>query len=357
MTARLAKLRDLLSQDGAPALLITNLENVRYLSGFTGSAGAVLVTSERALFFADPRYHDQARQQCPDLEIICYEGSVDRLEAIAQQLAAHQVKALRFEAAHLSYSEAEKTRKTLAGVELEPSEDLVERLRQVKDADEVEAIRRAVTLVDRAYSHILTKLAPKMSERDVALELDFFMRRNGADKEGFDTIAASGPNSAYPHHHPGSRLLQRGDLVKMDFGAYMGGYNSDITRTVCLGPATEKQRQVYSVVLGAQLAALAAIRPGVPGRDVDRVARNYIAAHGYGDYFGHGLGHSLGREVHDGPGLSQRSTITLSPGMVVTVEPGIYIEDWGGVRIEDDVLVTEDGAEVLTQSTKELIEI
>ncbi|MGI8969099.1 MAG: M24 family metallopeptidase, partial [Dehalococcoidia bacterium] len=242
-------------------------------------------------------------------------------------------------------------------IELRPTEEIVETLRRVKDEGEIDLTRAACGIVDCAFEFIVTLVRPGVSERELATELEYFMKKAGSEKEAFDTIVASGARSALPHGRASEKLLEAGDFITFDFGARVGGYHSDITRTVVLGTASERQREIYQVVLDAQQAALAALRPGMTGKEADQVARDLIAAHGYGEQFGHGLGHSLGRHVHDGGGLSQRVEMTLEAGMVLTVEPGVYLENWGGVRIEDDVVLRDNGAEILTHAPKELIEV
>ena len=235
-----------------------------------------------------------------------------------------------------------------------PTSRVVESLRAVKDEGERDAIRKAAAIADRAFERILEELRPGRTEREIALRLEFMMREMGADGASFDIIVASGPRSALPHGVASDRVLEKGDLVTLDFGASYRGYCSDITRTVVLGEPNDAQRRIYETVREAQQAAVDAIRPGMTGKEADRVARDRIKASGYEKYFGHGTGHGLGMEVHEAPRLSPRGEEILEPGMVVTVEPGIYLPEFGGVRIEDDVIVTEDGREVLTQSPKHL---
>ncbi len=230
-------------------------------------------------------------------------------------------------------------------------------MRKQKDSPELAAIRAACALADRGFEHLISLIRPGVSERFLALELDYWLKRHGSERTAFEIIIAAGPNSAKPHAHPSERLLEVGDFVTADFGAVVDGYLSDLTRTVVVGVATEKQREVYATVLAANRAAVAAIRAEASGMTVDKAARDVIAERGYGEYFGHGVGHGLGRLVHDHPGLSPKFDTKLEAGMVLTVEPGIYIEGWGGVRIEDDILVTPTGAEVLTHANRELLEL
>jgi Xaa-Pro aminopeptidase len=348
--SRLERLRDQLSEKSLPALFVSGLENLRYLSGFTGSTGFGLITPDHALFFADSRYFIQVKNECPDFELVqCQQ----LLPEAAQRINSLGLKTVGVEKDHLTLGQQMKLLETLQNVTLEPTDGIVESLRIVKEPGEVEAIRRACEIVDRAYEHILRFINEGVTERDLALELDFFMRRNGADRTGFDTIVAFGPHSAYPHAHPTHQALQPGQFVKMDYGAQLNGYNSDLTRTVVFGPVSDRHREIYSTVREAQQRALDTIRPGIEARAADAAARDYIAERGFGDYFGHGLGHGLGREVHDGGALSRTSELKLEPGQVWTVEPGIYVEGFGGVRIEDDVVVTESGCDILTSAPKE----
>ena len=338
---------------GIQSMLVTEIENVRYLTGFTGSWGACLVTLDGALFITDGRYTLQAGREVQGIDV-----RIERQNESSELSGALKATSgvLGFEADHVSVSRCKKLQEA-AGRDMEPTSGLVENLRRVKDSGEVALIEEAVHVVDATFGAIVPLIRAGTTERELAIEIDFTMRRFGADKEGFDTIAASGPNSAFPHHHPTNRAIQPGDFLKMDFGALRKSYNSDITRTVSVGQPSARQREIYSIVLDAQMKAIAAIRPGVKGKEIDAIAREVITAAGYGDCFNHGLGHSLGRTVHDGPGFSRTVEAELVPGMVLTVEPGIYIEGFGGVRIEDDIVVTEEGCSVLTGSSKELLSV
>ncbi|MDR3710544.1 MAG: Xaa-Pro peptidase family protein [Capsulimonadaceae bacterium] len=332
------------------ALLVSDIHNVRYLSGFTGSAAQVLVLPEKAYLITDSRYAIQAREQCPHLDVRVSKLSTDAGEQLAS-LLAEQKKSLRigFETS-ASYRQVETWQKY--GARWRPVDGIVERLRMVKDSGEVDAIRNAARIAAKAFNDASRLLVPGTSERDVAIAIETAMRRRGAEGASFPTIVASGPNGALPHHSAGARKFEPGDLVTIDWGAEVNGYCSDLTRTVLIpgAPATDKQRDVYRIVLEAKERATAAIRPGVTGSEIDAIAREHITAHGYGEAFGHSLGHSIGRVVHDGATLSPKAAgVVLRPGVVTTVEPGIYLEGWGGVRIEDDVLVTETGHELLSE--------
>ena len=348
---RLDRARALLATSGAEALLILKTENRRYVTGFTGSAGLALITPSEAFLAVDFRYEQQAADEAPDWTVL--RGGRDPLKALGAAVGGRALRTIGFEAEFVPYAQVLRLREKLAPAELVPL-DTVDRLRWVKDAEELAAISRAVEIADQGFAHILGVLRPGVSERAVAFELETFMRRAGADGVAFDSVVASGPRSALPHGRATDRVMARGDLVTLDFGALCGGYCSDCTRTIVLGRADDRQRQVYDIVLDAQRHALAMMRPGMPCRAVDEGARSVIAAAGFGEAFGHSLGHGLGLEVHEGPRLSPQEDAVLEPGMVVTVEPGIYLPGWGGVRIEDDVVVTAEGCRILTRAPKEL---
>jgi len=357
MATRLDRFRARMAEMKVPAALVTEPLNVGYLTGFSGSACALLVAAGGGVFITDSRYTSQAQRECAPIPVVTATGSGTYHEAILAQAQRLAVRDVAVEADYLSVTEYDRLKDKLKGLVLKPVPDLVDALRRVKDEDEINTIRVACGLADRGFEYLLTILKPGVTEREVAADLEHFLKRSGADKEGFDTIVASGERSAMPHGRASDRALREGDFITFDFGARVNGYNSDITRTVVLGRASDRQREVYAVVLEAQLAGLAAIRAGASGKAVDAVARDLIARRGYGENFGHGLGHGLGRKVHDHRALTPHEDVTLEAGMVITVEPGVYVEGWGGVRIEDDVLVTDTGCEILTHATKELIEI
>lgn len=353
---RITRLRSRMDEPGVDALLITSRPNVRYLSGFTGSAGSLLMGKDLAVLLTDKRYTLRARNEAPGFEILTPENPDD--DILKTQIESRGLRKIGFEAHHVTVKSLERWREKYneLGVEWVPTNGVVENLRMVKDAEEIACIRAACGIADAAFQHIQLFLQPETVEIDVAMELEFFMRRQGARRPAFESVVASGENSAIPHAEVSERRFQPGDFVTLDFGAEVEGYCSDITRTVVIGRSTAEQRRIYETVLEAQMRAIEAIKPGAKGVDIDAIARQVITDAGYGDYFTHSLGHSLGLIVHDGEGFSQKSELVLEPGMVFTVEPGIYIEGFGGVRIEDDVLVTEEGAEVLTHSPKHLME-
>ncbi len=350
---RLHKLRAALAAHtpSVDALLLTDPTNIGYVTGFTGSTAYALVSPNEALFITDPRYLLRAREECPLFDIVEASGSGSYGEALHNALVARPHWAnIGFEAGQVTVAQARKLEaENPAPVQWTPTETLVETLRLVKDWGEVETIRQAIGVAEAAFVQIRPLLKAGITEREIALALEFAMRRGGADSAAFETIVASGPQGARPHHTPNQRALETGDFVTIDWGASVNGYNSDITRTVVIGQVSGRQRLVYDAVLEAQRRAIATIAPGKNGKEIDAVARDYLASQELGKAFGHGLGHGLGRHVHDGGGLSVRSeAFVLQAGMVLTVEPGVYLEDWGGLRLEEDVLVTERGCEVLT---------
>jgi len=355
ITRRIERVRAQLREAGVEALLVTQPENRRYLSGFTGSSGWLLVSAESALIATDSRYWEQAAAECPSFELVMVKGSMAK--ALPEMLGKLGVTRVGFESQSATYADVEEWRTEAPECEWAPTKDLIIALRSVKDADELDALREAVRLADDALAATLARIRPGMTEREVAWQIESYIRTHGAEGVSFDTIVAVGPNGARPHAHAGDAIIVPGEPIVIDMGARLGGYCSDITRTVCLGQPNDSERfwSVYRTVLKAQLAAEAAIQPGASGTAVDAIAREIITEAGYGENFGHGLGHGVGLAIHEEPALSQRVDYTLAAGQVVTVEPGVYLTGWGGVRIEDIVLVTGNGAEVLTAAPKDPI--
>ena len=354
MNERLSRLRDFLRAKKLDAVIVTNPKNRRYLSGFTGSSGYLLITCTKAKLITDFRYLAQAGDQAKLFEIIRH--GANPLDTVAKEVCGAAVRRIGFESDHLTFSAYDSLRKLLKDIELQPVQ--LNDLRMIKDAGEIALIKTAVEIADAAFSHVLSWLRPGLTEIAVAAELEFAMRRQGAEKPAFDTIVASGVRGALPHGIASDKVIAAGDLVTMDFGAVYQGYHSDITRTVCIGRASARQREIYHIVLSAQLAGVKAVQAGRTGKEVDAVSRQVITEAGYGEYFGHGLGHGVGLAIHEAPALSPGKTeIVLAERMLVTVEPGIYLPDWGGVRIEDTVVVNHAGCDILTASSKEFVEI
>lgn len=352
---RLALVRAAMDRAEIPALLISNITNVQWLTGFTGSNGFVLLSPSATLFATDSRYTEQAKAQVQGFEPYLLPTSApEEVTAVLETAGESRIGFEDFIPIGLYNSYREKLD---AKIELVPTKRLVDDLRMVKDEDEIARIQEACVIADRCFEHIQPFIKPGAIERDVMLEMEWFMRKEWRAEVAFDTIVASGPRSALPHGKAAERVTQAGDFVTLDFGARLNGYNSDLTRTVIIGEPADEQRKVYNVVLDALTQCTDLLRPGASGKEVDAHSRKIIGDAGYGEYFGHGLGHCLGLTVHDGPGLSKISAVTLAAGMVLTVEPGIYIPEWGGVRIEDDVVVTGSGPRILTTSRRELISL
>ena len=350
---RVSALRHSMAEQDLPALLITQPLNRKYMSGFGGSAGSLFITQDKALLLTDSRYVERAAAEAPAYEVV-KTGNGTFTDMLTEFLADAGANTLGFESAYVTHAEytawAERLTATLV-----PTKGLVEGLRMVKSADELALIRKAVEIADGAYEHLTRTIRPGMTEKQIAWDLEVWMRTHGADGIAFPFIVASGPNGAMPHALASDREIREGEPITVDMGAAVQGYNSDLTRTFCIGRADARFHEVYDIVLRAQETTERSLKPGVTGKEGDAFARDIIAAAGHGEHFGHGLGHGVGLAVHEGPSLGVPSTDTLAPGHITTVEPGIYIPGWGGVRIEDMVLITENGAEILTQARKDRV--
>ncbi|MFC4078240.1 M24 family metallopeptidase [Salinithrix halophila] len=353
MEKRLSRLRKRMTEENLEALLISNPINRRYLTGFTGSAGWVLITGDQQYLISDFRYDLQVKEQAPGFTFVRHAGNP--FKDVKELMGKAGVKEVAFEQDDLTFRQFKKLEEALDGIRPVAKSGIVEKLREIKEEEELVLMREAAAIADRAFEAVLKEIRPGRTEKEIDLKLEFLMREMGATSSSFATIVASGPRSALPHGVASDRVLEKGDLVTLDFGALYKGYCSDMTRTVALGKLEPKQKEIYDIVLTAQKKAVDALRPGITGKEGDAAARDVIEEQGYGEYFGHTTGHGLGMEVHELPSLSHRSDTPLEPGMVVTVEPGIYLPETGGVRIEDDVLVTKEGHEVFTSSPKELI--
>jgi Xaa-Pro aminopeptidase len=355
VAARAGRLRERLDEAGCEALLVSSLTDIRYLTGFTGSAALLLVRPDGLVFFTDGRYRDQAGEELDaagvDARLEIHPGGEGQREALTA--AARGTGRLGLQAGSVSWAAARRYGESwFPDAELVPTEGLVEGLREVKDDGEVARIAAAATIADAALAEVRPMLAGAPTERVFGLELDGAMRRRGAEDVSFETIVASGPNGAKPHARPGRRRIVEGDLVVLDFGALVDGYHSDMTRTVAVGEPSATQRRMLEVVAESQRAGVAAVAAGVACADVDRTCREVIAEAGWADAFVHGTGHGVGLQIHEDPRVSSTATGTLQAGHVVTVEPGVYLPEHGGVRIEDTVVVTSTGCRVLTAAPK-----
>jgi Xaa-Pro aminopeptidase len=341
---------------GLPALLVSHAPNIRYLTGFTGSAGLLLVTSSRTVLVTDFRYAEQAPAEAAGATEVVVEQS-NLWERLRRVLEPGPKLRIGFERDRLTVRDADRLMR-LDAADPVPTSDLVEGLRAVKDAGEVSAIRAAAELAHAALEEVLPSIRTAQTELAIAARLELALRSRGSEWHPFETIVASGPRSALPHARATDRAVRAGDWLLIDFGARLSGYCSDITRTVMVGAkADDRQRAIYDVVVRAHGAARTGLRPGLSGREADALARDVIDAAGFGEAFGHSLGHGLGLEVHEGPRLARSAEELLQAGAVVTVEPGIYLEGWGGVRLEDDVYLTAMGAECLSDGRTELLEL
>jgi Xaa-Pro aminopeptidase len=353
LTNRLDNLRAALADAGLDALLVNQPENRRYLSGFTGSAGTLIVTADAAVLATDFRYYSQARQQAPDFELA--EVGYEFTKHLPDLLAEVGATRVGFERDHVTVATLDAWQAAASDVEWSGTSALVEDLRAVKSAAEIRTIRTAVELADQAFARVMEQLKPGLAERDVAWMVRAQLHELGADDVAFETIVACGLDSAKPHYRAADKPIRVNQPLVIDMGAVVDGYHSDMTRTIWLGSPDLRYAEIYSLVLEAQTAAEAGMQAGMSGPEVDALAREIIDAAGHGDHFRHGLGHGVGLAVHEGPQLGPTAgDEPLRPHMVATVEPGVYLPDWGGVRIEDMVVVTADGVEVLTQTPKAL---
>jgi Xaa-Pro aminopeptidase len=352
---RRSRAADLPQERAIDGLLITNLHNVRYLTGFTGSNGAVLLVKEKpAVLFTDPRYTVQSQQQVT-CRVRIAKGPLTA--AIVQETGRLRVKRLGFEQDHMTVAQLNGFQKALGtGVQLEPMSGAIEALRMIKDEAEIEKIRASVITNSKALEAALKRFKVGMKESELAAEIDYQNRKLGAEAPAFDTIVAAGERAALPHAQPGMTKIGPGILL-IDMGAFQDGYASDMTRMVHVGAATPKYKRAYKAVLEAQLTAIAAVKPRATTHAVDRAARSTLKEHGLEREFVHSTGHGLGLEIHEMPRIGRKDKTKLAAGMVITIEPGVYIEGWGGIRIEDTMLVTDTGCEILTPTSKDLREI
>lgn len=350
---RIKNLRDKLIEKNLEAVLITKRENYIYLSGFTGTSAYLIITQTEEILLTDFRYEEQANIQASCYQVIKYQGKI--YKAIEDILVSRKVKVLAFEEGYLTYNDYQEYRQNLSVKDFVPLTNIVEKMRFLKDSSEIALIKKAVEIADAGFNHIVKYIQPGMKEIDVATELEYCMKKLGAKGPSFDTIIASGVRSSLPHGVASEKIIARGDAITIDFGAIYEDYCSDMTRTVFIGEPDAKMKEIYNLVLKAQLDAIHAAKVGLTGKEIDLVARNVIYHEGYTENFGHGLGHAVGLEIHEEPRLSPTGNIKMENGMVVTVEPGIYIPGFGGVRIEDIIVINEDKPLILTSSTKEMI--
>jgi len=350
------RVQEILKKLNIDAMLISNGKNMRYISGFTGETGYVYISNSRHAVITDFRYTIQAEAEAEGYEVITI-GNDGYSAALNEVLAADKVNRLGFEAGDMLYADYQELREKLKVNELVPVGKDITAMRRIKTPQELEYIKKAESIGDKVFTEILDFIKPGMTELEVAARIEYLLKVNGAQGISFSTIVASGVNSAMPHAVPSYKKIEKGDFVTMDFGCVYEGYCSDMTRTIVVGKANDEQKKIYNLVLKAQQAALDFIKAGYKGKEIDKVARDIIYNAGYEGCFGHGLGHSVGLDIHENPRLSMLEEDIIEAGMTETVEPGIYIKGFGGVRIEDLVVVTEDGCINFTKSEKRLIEL
>ncbi len=350
---RLNRLQGELVKRSLDGIIITNKYNLAYVTGFYGTFGYAIITQNDAFLITDSRYIEEANKQAEHFKAIKLKDNL--YEEINLIIQKYQIKTLGFEDLDISYYKYKQLVEKTNKVTLIPIGEIFNDFKKIKDSEEIIKIKNAIKIADRAFSHILKIVRPGITEKEIALEIEFYMKKQGASALSFDTVVVSGLRSSLPHGQPTNKKIKKGDIITLDFGCIFEGYCSDITRTIAVGTISKELKDIYNIVLQAQLKALENIRPGLLAKDIDKIARDVIASHGYANYFGHALGHGVGTEVHEQPRISPKNQEVLKPGMIITIEPGIYVEGLGGVRIEDMVLITEDSIENLTFSTKELL--
>lgn len=343
-----------LAEEGVDVLLISNPTNVTYLTGFSGDSSYLVVSRARSVLISDMRFTEQIAEECPGLEAKIRPPAQTLQAALGEVLQPLQPRSIGFESSHLSVADLESLRELAPTLDWKPGRDRVEQQRMIKDVSEIEAIREAIRIAERAFDMFLAMLRPEDREKDLSDAMESYIRRAGGTCSSFRTIVASGERAALAHAPPTHRSVGEGEMLLVDWGASGSFYKSDLTRVLGTRRISPKLESIYEVVLRAQEKALRAVRPGLKACDIDAEARSTIAEAGFGEFFGHGLGHGLGLQVHEAPAIRQHSQTVLQPGMIFTIEPGIYLPGWGGIRIEDDILVTPDGGEVLTHVSKEL---
>jgi len=350
---KLVEIRKTFDELGIEGVLVTDGINRRYLTDFTGSAGTVLISKTEAFLLVDFRYTSQANAQTKGFTV----KEIDRAiiyEEIANLAESLGINKLGFEKQHVSYHYYSQLSEYV-NVDLIPLSGVVEKLRMIKSESEIAILKKAAEISDAAFSHILTVIRPGITEIEIANELEFHMRKLGASSSSFDMIVASGIRSSLPHGVATEKVVEKGDMITLDFGAYYNGYCSDMTRTIAVGEPNPKLKEIYTIVHGALENALSGIKAGMTGKEADALTRDFISEKGYGEYYGHGMGHGIGLYIHEDIFMNPKCEQLIEEGMVLTVEPGIYIPNLGGVRIEDDILLKKDGIEIITKSNKELI--
>jgi Xaa-Pro aminopeptidase len=350
--SRLGKIKKLMEKNSLDGFYINYIPNIRYLSNFSGSSASLLLTQNKDYFFTDFRYKDQSHFEVKEFEIIInYDSSIE----LAKILENNKLKKIAFESSHMTYSSLDKMKSKFTQAEFIPLMEEIEKLTNQKLPEEIEKIRKAVEITDKVFSKILEFLKPGLTENDVSAEITYQHKKSGASEDSFHPIVASGWRGALPHGRASNKVIENGEMVTLDFGCSYQGFCSDLTRTLSVGKPKEELKKIYGIVFDAHRRAIDKANASLTSKQLDEVARDFITSSGYGENFGHGLGHGLGIDVHELPSVSQRMDMELKENYVVTIEPGIYVEKLGGVRIEDDIVIKNDGCEVLNKSPRELI--
>lgn len=350
--SRIDKVRNKLSELNVEALLVTDTKNLLYLANFTGSAGLAVITHDAAYFVTDFRYTEQAAQQAVDFTIRIHKQPI--MAEVNDILNAHNVSKVAIEANQMNVATYLHIN-NLFSADIVETQGLVEKIREIKEPEELELIKEACEITDQSFDHILKFIKPGITELEVAHELESFLKGKGASAMSFDTIVASGVRSSMPHGVASDKVIEDGDMITLDWGCYYKGYSSDMTRTIAVGSVDPELEKIYHIVLEAHERVNRGAKAGMTGKEIDALARDYITEHGYGEYFGHSTGHGLGLDVHELPSISVKNDEPVQVGMVITNEPGIYIPGLGGVRIENDLIITTDGVESTNKSPKHLI--
>ncbi len=347
---------DTLNKQNLDGIFLVNDSNIRYVNHFTGADSFVLLLQDKKYFITDYRYTEQAEEECQDFEIITVNREIETLEEkVAEIAVTHRIKRLAFEKSHLTYMIYENLNKEMKDTELIPTEGIVEAFRYIKNKEEIDYIKKASQITDNAFEQILGFLKPGITEMEAAHELELIIRKGGAEDIAFPIILISGQNTSKPHGIPSHKKIEPGDFITLDFGALYNGYRSDMTRTIIMGNPNQKQQKVYDIVKEAQTAGVKAVRDGISGFDVNQQVQNIFTCYDYQRYAGKGIGHGVGLDLHEKPFMDIKCQDILKSNCVITMEPGIYIPFWGGVRIEDTLLVTKEGSETLSTSSRDLI--
>jgi len=353
--SRINKVKDCFSRNGIDGMYVTNITNVRYLTGFTGSAGSLLLIGEESHFFTDGRYTEQVKDQVKNCTIHIVGGS--HIKGIKDQGLMKGQKKIGFEGDHISHSDFLILKESLSDVKWIQTSSIVEYIAAIKDQNEIDSLKSAIEITDVVFDEIIKEIKEGVTENEIAALISYKFKNNGAEGDSYDPIVASGWRSALPHACPTNKPFEKGDFVVMDFGALFNGYHADMTRTIVIGPPTERHKEIYQIVLDSQMSGIKKAKAGISGAEVDGACRSVISNAGYGEYFNHSTGHGIGLEVHTHPRLSSFNKEPLLENYVVTIEPGIYLPKWGGVRIEDDCWIKKDECLPLNRSTKELVSL